>query len=462
MPRWSRPRLRRDAAAILASGLRAADPWSLVRRVLRLRGGTLSVAGRALSLGRGRLVLVAAGKAAGAMAGAAEAVLGGRLSAGLAVDTVARRDLARTQVLVASHPVPDRRGLEAAREVERLAGSLGHDDTLLCLLSGGASALLPAPVVGVSLEEKAAVTGLLLRSGADIAELNAVRKHLSRLKGGGLARAAAPAQVVCLALSDVTGDDLSTIASGPTVPDPSSYADALEVLRRRGLLDSVPAAVRRRLVAGAHGEVEETPKPGDPCFRRAATCLIGSNRLSLEAAAREAGRRGWRPVILTSRLSGEAREAAHVLVSILRECVETGHPAAPPVCLLAGGETTVTVRGDGRGGRNQELAAAAAADLSCFPVPAVVASLATDGVDGNSEAAGGVVDDRTLATAESLGLAPLASFLAASDSQAFLAPLGGLILTGPTGTNVADLTVLLVGRARATRRPRSRSADRRV
>ncbi len=292
--------------------------------------------------------------------------------------------------------MPDARGLAAAREVERLARGLGREDLLLVLLSGGASALLPAPAEGVTLRDKQRTTGQLLRAGATIHELNAVRKHLSRLKGGGLAREAAPARVITLVLSDVVGDDLSTIASGPTVPDPTTFAEALAVLRAaRASPARAPRAVLARLRAGARGAIPETPKPGDRLFRRTATRVVGSNRLSVAAAAREARRLGLRPLVLTTRLEGEAREAARVLVAILRECVETGRPAAGPVCLLAGGETTVTVRGPGQGGRNQELAVAAAEALAGFPAPAVVASLGTDGIDGASDAAGGVVDDQT-------------------------------------------------------------------
>jgi hydroxypyruvate reductase len=346
---------------------------------------------------------------------------------------------------VAGHPVPDERGEEAARAVEALAQGLGESDLLLLLLSGGASALLPAPCPGISLADKARTTSLLLRAGASIHELNAVRKHLSRLKGGGLARAAAPARVVALVLSDVVGDDLSTIGSGPVAPDPTTYADALAVLSERGLLAEVPPPVRARLEAGQRGEAPETPKPGDPLLRRVATRIVGSNRLTVEAAAREARRQGLRSLVLTTRLEGEAREAARILVAILRECVEAGRPARPPVCLLAGGETTVTVRGNGQGGRNQELAVAAVEPLGGFPVPAVLASLATDGIDGASDAAGGVVDGETQKKAREMGLAPPAHFLAENDSRNFLGPLGGLIRTGPTGTNVVDLTVLLAG-----------------
>jgi glycerate 2-kinase len=443
--RWSRARLRRAAQSILKEALTAADPECLVSRALRLRGGVLEAAGVRFPAAGGRIALVAAGKAAVPMARAAERALGRHLSEGIAVSSFPAVPLGRVRVLTASHPVPDARGRAAARDVERLAQGLGRDDLLLVLLSGGASALLPAPAEGLTLRDKQRTTGQLLRAGATIHELNAVRKHLSRLKGGGLAREAAPARVVTLILSDVVGDDLSTIASGPTVPDPTTFAEALAVLTRRGVAARVPRAVTARLEAGAEGKTPETPKPGARLFRRTATRIVGSNRLSIAAAAREARRQGLRPLVLTTRLEGEAREAARVLVAILRECVETGRPAASPVCLLAGGETTVTVRGPGQGGRNQELAVAASEALAGFPAPAVVASFGTDGIDGASDAAGGVVDDRTTARATALGLAPPSIFLSASDSRSFLGPLGDLIVTGPTGTNVVDVVALLAG-----------------
>jgi glycerate 2-kinase len=440
--------LRQAAAEILSAGLAAADPGRLVASSLALKGGILRVGERRIPV-RGRLALLAVGKAASTMTAAAEAVLGAHLAEGLAIDTAPpQKPLARTRVVVAGHPVPDERGLAAAREAEGIVGALGRDDVLLVLLSGGGSALLPAPAPGITLEAKAETTSLLLRAGATIHELNTVRKHLSRLKGGGLARLAAPARVVTLVLSDVVGDDLSTIASGPTEPDPTTYADALSVLRTRGVRDKTPPAVKDHLTAGSRGETPETPKPGDPFFRRVTTRIVGSNRLTVEAAARKARTLGFRPVILTTRLEGEAREVARVLVAILRECVEDNRPGAPPLCLLCGGETTVTVLGSGRGGRNQELAVAAVPALSEFPGPALLASLATDGVDGMSDGAGGVVDEKTLAQAAALGLAPPSAFLKASDSRNFLGPVGGLILTGPTGTNVVDLTILLAPRPR--------------
>ncbi len=447
-----RAQLRAAAQPILRAALAAAEPRRLVRRQIVARAGSFEIGGVRVGPRRGRVALVAAGKAALAMAQAAEEALGERLAEGLAVSTMATGPLERVRVLSASHPVPDARGIAAARAVEALARSLSKDDLLVVLLSGGASALLPAPAEGLTLEDKARTTSLLLRAGATIHELNAVRKHLSWLKGGGLARAAAPARVVTLVLSDVVGDDLSTIASGPTVPDATTFGDALAVLERHGLRGEVPAAVRVHLERGARGDLPETPKPGDALFRRVSTRVVGSNRLSVDAAAREARRQGLRPLVLTTRLEGEAREAARVLVAILRECVASGRPASPPVCLLAGGETTVTVRGPGQGGRNQELAVAAAGALAGFPLPAVVATLATDGVDGASDAAGGVVDDATLARASAIGLAPPAAFLAASDTRNFLGPLGDLVVTGPTGTNVVDVIALLAGAPQPARR----------
>jgi len=443
--RGRRARLRAAAEAILREALAAADPHRLVRRNLKVRGGAIEAGGTRHRLGRGRVMVVAVGKAAPAMAGAAEEVLGERLAGGVAVTTATAATLERVRLLTAGHPVPDARGLAAAAEVEDLARDLGRDDLLLVLLSGGASALLPAPPDGVTLEDKARTTALLLRAGATIHELNTVRKHLSRLKGGGLAQVASPARVVTLVLSDVVGDDLSTIASGPTAPDPTTFRDALDVLRRRAILDEAPAAVRARLLAGARGALAETPKPGEPAFRRVASRIIGSNRLSVDAAAREARRQGIRPLVLTTRLVGVGRVGARALVAILRVCVPSARPAAPPVCLLAGGETTVTVRGDGQGGRNQELVVAAAQALDGFPAPALAASLATDGIDGASDAAGGVADDTSVARAAALGLAPASAFLAANDTRNYLGPLGDLIVTGPTGTNVADVVALLAG-----------------
>ena len=368
------------------------------------------------------------------MTRAAEAILGDAVSVGLVVTNARARPAPRTRVWLAGHPLPDARSRRAARDVLELLARARECDLVIVLLSGGASALLAAPASGLWLRDKARITELLLRAGATIDELNAVRKHLSRVKGGGLVRGTR-ARVAALVLSDVIGNEPATIGSGPTVPDPTTFADAVAILRERGLLQRVPR-VREHLLAGARGEREETLKPGDPKSRRASNRIIGDNRVAVKAAAREARRLGFVTRTLTTRLAGEARHAAPRLVSELGA-------RKPGVCLLASGETTVTVSGAGRGGRNQELVVASVRGLVAIGAPAVVASLASDGIDGRSAAAGGVADDRSLARARRAGLAPPESFLEANDTEGFLAPLSDLIVTGPTGTNVLDLTVLL-------------------
>jgi len=379
------------------------------------------------------------------MLAAAEEALGPRLTAGLGVTKRGHgHPLRRCRLLEAGHPVPDEDGLRAAAEVERFVAGCAPGDWVLALLSGGGSALLPAPAGGISLAEKQAVTSLLLASGADIVEMNAVRKHLSRLKGGGLARAAAPARVATLVLSDVVGDPLDVIASGPTVPDPSTFADALAVVERRGLLERVPPGVRARLEAGARGEIAETPKPGDPLFARARTHLVATNRIALAAAARKARALGYRPLLLTSTLTGEAREVAGVLAAVAREARRSGHPLAPPCCILSGGEPTVTLRGNGKGGRNQELALAAALAVAGLE-ETVILSAGTDGTDGPTDAAGALADGATALRARAAGLDPR-RHLEANDAYPLFDALGDLVRTGPTQTNVMDVQLVLLGR----------------
>jgi len=442
------------ARSVFEAAVAAVDPGEVVRRSLRAHGRALSVGGAALPLRPGgRLRALAVGKAAVPMLAAAEHILGERLSAGLAVTKHGHGEpLARSRVLESGHPVPDEAGLVASREVELLLTGLSPHDLVLVLVSGGGSALLPAPVEGITLAEKQAVTSLLLASGADIGEMNCVRKHLSRLKGGGLARQAAPARVATILLSDVVGDRLDVIASGPTVPDPTTFADALAVLRRRALFDRVPGAVRRHLETGARGLLPETPKAGDPLFAGAVHHLAGSNRVAVAAAARQARALGYRPLLLTTSVTGEAREVAAVLAALCREVRQSGHPARPPCCLLSGGEPTVTLRGQGKGGRNQELALAAALGIEGLAEVALL-SAGTDGTDGPTDAAGAICDGTTLARARALGLDPR-RHLAENDAYPFFAALGDLVLTGPTRTNVMDLQVVLVGGERKRTQPR--------
>jgi hydroxypyruvate reductase len=382
-----------------------------------------------------RLLVLGAGKAGGAMARAVEGILGARLSEGfVVVKDGYRLPTARVEIAEAGHPVPDARGLAASARLLALAESATADDLVIVLVSGGGSALTPAPAPPVTLEEKQAVTRLLLAAGATINELNAVRKHLSRFKGGLLARAAWPATVLTLALSDVIGDPLDVIASGPTAPDPTTYADALGVLERRGVLHEAPRSIADRLRAGAAGSLPETPKPGDPVFERVHHVVIGNNALVVEAAAAEAGRLGYRPHVLSRALQGEAREVARDLVARAR--------ALPgPACLIAAGETTVTVRGSGRGGRCQEFALAAALELGDDETMVILAA-GTDGTDGPTDAAGGVVDAATVGRGRAAGR-EAARALSDNDTAAFLTATGDAVVTGPTNTNLLDLYLVL-------------------
>jgi glycerate 2-kinase len=347
------------------------------------------------------------------------------------------------RLVEAEHPIPDARGEAAAAEILRLARDAGPDSLVLCLISGGGSALTPAPVPGVTLAEKQATTRLLLECGATINELNAVRKHLSRLKGGQLARAAHPAPVVSLLLSDVIGDPLDVIASGPTAPDPTTFGDALAVLDRFGLRARLPSAVRAHLEGGARGVAEETPKPGDPALAGVTNVVIGNNGLVVDAAVAEARRVGLTPCLLTRRLQGEAREVARVFASLLDETARGGLIQGRPACLIAGGETTVTIRGRGTGGRCQEFALALVPELASMR-DVVVLAAGTDGSDGPTDAAGAVVDTTTLERARGKGMDARRA-LAENDSHPFFAALGDLVMTGPTGSNLMDLYLGVVG-----------------
>jgi hydroxypyruvate reductase len=377
------------------------------------------------------------------MAQAAERALGKRIAGGwINTKDGHLAPLRRITLHEASHPVPDARGVEGAKRIAQIASEAGEGDLLLCLISGGGSALLPLPLEPVTLEEKQEATRLLLACGATIHEINAVRKHLSAIKGGRLARLAQPAHVLALLLSDVIGDPLDVIASGPTAPDSSTFATAWAVIEKYGLQDKIPPRARQILQAGLAGELEETPKPGDACFARTRNLVVGSNRIAVDAAAREARELGYRPLVLSTTIEGETRDIALMHAAIAREILSTGRPARPPVCVISGGETTVTLRGQGLGGRNQEFALAAA--LALEGLAGVLAfSAGTDGTDGPTPAAGAMADGATVARAAALGL-DARRMLAANDSYHFFEPLGDLVMTGPTGTNVMDVRLLLV------------------
>lgn len=385
---------------------------------------------------RGRTIVIGAGKAAASMAAAVEAAWDGPLT-GLVVTRYGHGAPTRSiEVIEAGHPMPDAAGSAAAARILALADAAGPDDLVLCLVSGGGSALLAAPAPCVALADKQAVTRALLRSGATIHEINAVRKHLSAIKGGRLAERARPAKVVTLAISDVPGDDPDVIASGPTVPDRSTLADARAVLARHGI--APPPAVAARLVEPA----AETPKPGDPVFERAEYRMIATPREALDAAAAHAARHGLAAPVLSDRIEGEAREVGKVLAAIALEVAERGRPFAAPAVLLSGGETTVTVRGQGRGGRNAEFLLGLALALDgAAGIRAIACD--TDGIDGSEDNAGAIVTPDTLARARARGLDP-AAMLADNDAYGLFAALDDLVVTGPTRTNVNDFRAVLI------------------
>ena len=436
--------LRRDARLICKAALDAADAGSAVKRNLSIKRGELKAGTNGYALADfERIYLLSIGKAAGPMALAVEEILGHHLTGGLVVTKHGHsvEGLKVCRQRTGAHPVPDADGLAAAAEVEQLLRQSNARDLLLVAISGGASALVPLPAANLTLAEKGKTTDLLLRAGADIAQLNTVRKHLSKLKGGGLAAIAYPATVAGILLSDVIGDSADVIGSGPTAPDPTTYADALRIIEQFGLKSRIPAAVRRHLQLGTQGQRPETPKPGDPIFANVRNAIAGSNWKSLQAAQSAARRLGYNVAILSSTIAGETREAATVLSAILREVTQHGSPLKTPACLLAGGETTVKVRGKGRGGRNQEFALSAAHALTGLP-GVLVLSLGTDGTDGPTDAAGAIATGSTIARAAKLGLNSV-RMLAENDSNPFFQQLGDLVKTGPTGTNVMDICIML-------------------
>jgi hydroxypyruvate reductase len=374
------------------------------------------------------------------MAKAAERVLGRRITSGLInVKDGHVLKLRRIELNECGHPIPDERGVAGAQRIAGIAGQAGEDDLVICLMSGGGSALMPYPAEPVSLEDKQATTRLLLACGADIHEINAVRKHCSRIKGGQLARLAYPATVMTLMLSDVIGDDLDVIGSGPTAPDASTFTRVKGILDKYELWERVPAPVRERIEAGLAGEIPETPKPGDPAFTRTRNLVIGSNDLAVRAAAARAKALGFRTLVLSTFVEGETREVARMHAAIAKEVVHSGRPLRPRSCIITGGETTVTIKGTGLGGRNQEFVLAAAIDIAGLP-NVVILSAGTDGSDGPTDAAGAIADGRTLDR-----LPGAREFLANNDSYHYFEQLGDLIKTGPTNTNVMDVRIILIG-----------------
>ena len=441
--------LKSDLKAIYKSALKAADPYSSVLAKVRLKNNHLEIGERSYSLEKYKTVhVVGAGKASAEMGRAIVRILGGRLQKGLiVVRDLPRRDVPLMKILQAGHPEPDNRGLIASQSlIHYLQSKVSKHDLLLVLLSGGASALLPSPVEKISLDDKKATTKILLSCGATIYEINTIRKHLSRLKGGRFLNYVGGATVITLIISDVVGNDLSTIASGPTSHDPSTFSDCLEVLDRYQIRDQIPKSVLSFLRDSARGKIDvDTLKVGSPALEKTFNYLVSTNQASLQAAAKKAGSLGYKPMIISSSIQGNTSDLASFYVSIAREILATGHPLPAPCCLLSGGETTVKVVGDGRGGRNQEFA------LSCFHQTqnwknqsVVFAAIGSDGSDGPTDAAGAIVSNDSRPRAKKLGL-DSSDYLRRNDSYTFFQKLDDLIRTGPTGTNVMDFHFALIG-----------------
>lgn len=428
---------------LLRAGLEAADPRVAMERALRVQDGVLRVSNRRFQLKTyQRVVCVGAGKASAMMAVTLERLLGPRLEGGVVVvkDGHGRRTQ-KIRVLEARHPVPDVRSERAATSILNEVQALTSRDLLIVLLSGGASSLVVAPATGLTLKDKQITTTLLLRSGATIHEINTVRKHLSSIKGGQLLTKTS-ATVITLALSDVLGDELATIGSGPTAPDPTTFQDAQTILKQYHVWRNIPVSVRQHVDAGVKGRIPDTPKPGMDLFARVHHEIIGNNRLAMTSVAKQAKSLGLQPMILTTQLQGEAQEMGGMIAAVAQEIHASGQPVPRPACLLWGGELTVRVTGHGLGGRAQEFAMAAALKIVDLPHTCVV-GFGTDGTDGPTDVAGAIVDGDTIRRARKQDLDPL-PFMVGHDSYSFFKKAGGHILTGPTGTNVNDVYMLLM------------------
>ena len=436
--------LKRDAIEIFLAGVAAVEPGRAVANHLGFRDGVLFAGEEEVPLAPdGRIFVVGAGKAGAPMAAAVEDILGDLVFKGIvAVKYGYLAPVRKFLLREAAHPVPDYAGLAVAVEIRELLEGTREGDLVLCLLSGGGSALLPSPVPPITLSDKRAVTDLLLASGAEISEVNCIRKHLSFLKGGGLAREALPARVVTLILSDVVGDPLDVIASGPTVGDPTTFSQALSILDHYRLTARVPKTVLSYLVGGSERKNPETPKPSGPEVAAVTNVLVGTNVIATRAARDLARELGYNTRILSNTITGETRDAAASHAAVAGRILNEGYPVPPPACVLSGGETTVTVRGGGKGGRNQEFALAAALGIEGFSGVTILSG-GTDGTDGATDAAGAIADGTTVSRARETGMDPHA-FLDNNDSYPFFERLGDLLITGPTLTNVMDLRVVLV------------------
>jgi len=449
LSRFRLDEMRDMAKAVFLKAVSAVDPYQRIREIAhidknRLIIGAEEVSEKVFDLNNfEKIFLVGTGKASSSMAQAIEEIFGGRITKGLITTKYGHAlPLRFTEIIEAGHPLPDPKGLEGARKIKDLLTDTGPKDLVLFLISGGGSALLPLPADGITLEEKQELTQLLLDCGADIKEINTIRKHISQMKGGWLARWAYPSTVITFILSDVVGDPLDVIASGPTVPDTSTFQEAWEILKRYGLVNEIASSIRNHLQAGREGKIKETPKAGESVFEKVHNMIIGSNIVALRAAEKEFSLAGFNTITLSSSIVGETSEAARFHGAIAREIASTGKPIGRPACILSGGETTVTIRGSGLGGRNQEFALSGAFEISGLE-RAVLLSAGTDGTDGPTDAAGAIADYTTNARAREMGIDPV-KYLENNDSYHFFKKLGDLLITGPTRTNVMDVRILLV------------------
>jgi glycerate 2-kinase len=437
------------AKAIFSKALSAVDPSKILKDRIRIQGNRLSIkmegdSEKVFDLNAfDKILLVGSGKASNAMAHAIEEIFGDRLTKGVITTKYGHLlPLKKTKIIEAGHPIPDQKGYEGAKKIQRLLKESGPNDLVIFLLSGGCSALLPFPAGHIDLKEKQEATQLLLDCGADIKEINTVRKHISTIKGGWLAKWAYPSTVIGFILSDVVGDQLDVIGSGPTVPDPSTFEEAWEILKKYDLLNEIPFSIQKHLRSGKEGKVEETPKPGEVVFEKVYNSLIGSNILALLEAKKEAESFGLNTVILSSSIEGETREAARFHTAVAKEVISSGNPIPRPACIFSGGETTVTIKGNGLGGRNQEFVLAGALEISGIE-KVVILSGGTDGTDGPTDASGALADHTTVQRAKTMGLNPRVH-LEKNDAYSFFQKLGDLLITGPTHTNVMDVRILMV------------------
>jgi hydroxypyruvate reductase len=441
--------MKNIARSIFFKAIDAVDPSKRLKELLTIEKDRLLIkvdedSEKVFDIkGFKRIFLIGTGKASSSMAQAIEEIFGDRMTKGVITTKYGHLlPLKKTKIIEAGHPIPDENGLEGSKKIQSLLKESGPEDLVIFLLSGGGSALLPLPVNGITLEEKQKVTQLLLDCGADIKEINTIRKHLSQIKGGWLAKWAYPSTVVGFILSDVVGDQLDIIGSGPTAPDTSTFLQAWDILNDYDLIQEVAPSIRRHFQFGKEGKVGETPKPGDIAFRKVHHIFIGSNILALRAAEKEASSNRFKTLILSSSIVGETKEAARFHTAIAQEVISSGNPISRPACIISGGETTVTIRGHGLGGRNQEFALAGALEISEIE-KIVLLSGGTDGTDGPTDASGAIADHTTISRACSLGLDAKAH-LENNDAYPFFKKLGDLLTTGPTRTNVMDVRILLV------------------